>query len=436
MFIYDVEKIRSIEKEKTTIISQTDMDTLRRIRQAEVAKKDMSKQTRKNEQDESESEKNKRNLQWTVIVDKYIEYSNPYCVFMYQRHHFTKSTNISKNDGFFMSVAACCTFSSCACKYHAKLQNDGHLRIDYTGNIIHLKNELHGRPVRSVRREELQEFTNFGVTPGSLYLRQLSKMSSEEKEAGNRNNVGSSPSVFRKISSEGNVKLRRDNNLEKSLQNLKNELAQKIFPAEQISGYLQEISLDPLRLICFTAGGIAAYHNFVTTMPLSWDATGSIVINRDKKTLYYELTMSNIKRGGPSLPIAVMLSESHSTMDIVHWINCFIEKYRQVYGYGKTFPKPPVIHSDRATAFLVAGIQIFNNDETMARYIERCWRIVKRSGTARDIELTVVHACLGHFMKNVKNNASKDLTKKQVIDGDFLFKMFSFDISRLHLECG
>ena len=128
--------------------------------------------------------------------------------------------------------------------------------------------------------------------------------------------------------------------------------------------------------------------------------------------------MSNIKRGGPSLPITVMLSESHSTMDIVHWINCFIEKYKQVYGYGKPFPKPPVIHSDRATAFLVAGIQIFNSDETMARYIERCWRIVKRQATQRDLEVTVIHSCLGHFMKNIKGNASKDLTKKQVMPID------------------
>ena len=145
--------------------------------------------------------------------------------------------------------------------------------------------------------------------------------------------------------------------------------------------------------------------------------------------------MSNIKRGGPSLPITVMLSESHSTMDIVHWINCFIEKYKHVFGYAKPFPKPPVIHSDRATAFLVAGIQIYNNDETMTRYIERCWRIVKRSATARDIELTVVHSCLGHFMKNVKSNALKDLTKKQVMHIEIHLKSLIRCI-RLHLACG
>ncbi|CAF4772051.1 unnamed protein product, partial [Rotaria sp. Silwood2] len=99
-----------------------------------------------------------------------------------------------------------------------------------------------------------------GSTSWALLLEQFKTMSSANKEAGNRNAVGSSPSVIRKISSEANVKLRRDEELDKSLLQLKMEQADKIFPGEQVPGYLQEISMDPLRLICFTAGGIDAYH--------------------------------------------------------------------------------------------------------------------------------------------------------------------------------
>lgn len=416
--MYDIKKIQAVAQERPAIVSQADVAILNRMWKEEIEKKERREKAKKKDKHEAADEIEKRNLEWTVIFDGYIWQSNPYCVFMYKGHYFTRAKKALTKEDFFMSFDACCQFSTCPCKYHATLQYGGCLNIDYTGNLIHLKEELHSRPIRDVRRRQMQALTSLGVTPGSLYLQQLSKMSNEEKEAGNRNNVGSSPSVIRKISSEGNIKLRRDDNLEKSLHILKQELSQKIFPVEQIPGYLQEISVDPLRLICFTAGGIATYHHFASTMPLSWDATGSIVVNRQKRTFYYELTMSNIKRGGPSLPITVMLSESHSTMDIVHWINCFIEKYKQVYGYGKPFPKPPVIHSDRATAFLVAGIQIFNSDETMARYIERCWRIVKRLATPRDLELTVIHSCLGHFMKNIKGNASKDLTKKQVMSID------------------
>ena len=76
-----------------------------------------------------------------------------------------------------------------------------------------------------------------------------------------------------------------DDGLDKSLRELKIEPEKKIFPCEVIPEYLQEISTDPLRLICFTAGGIAVYHNFASSMPLSWDATGGIIINHSKTNL-------------------------------------------------------------------------------------------------------------------------------------------------------
>jgi hypothetical protein len=333
---------------------------------------------------------------------------------MYDRHHFTTRETISNTSKFFMSVDAHCKFSTCSCIFHALLNESGALKIDYSGEIRHKAGETHSRPVRGAHREELQKYTMLGVTPSALRRQQLQSISTENREAGNRNAVGSSPSVFRKIASEANVKLRRGDELETSLREIKAEQAEKIYPGEQIPGYLQEISVEPLRIICFTAGGIAMYHQFASTIPLSWDATGGIVSNHGKRTYYYELSMSNIDKGGPSLAITTMLSTSHGTMDIVHWINCFIEKYKTVYGFTNPFPKPPVIHSDRALVFLLAGIQIFNGDETMKLYIERCWRIIQGVASREDRKLTVVHACLGHMMKNVKKYASKDLKKKQV----------------------
>ncbi|CAF4854155.1 unnamed protein product, partial [Rotaria magnacalcarata] len=78
----------------------------------------------------------------------------------------------------------------------------------------------HARPIRGSRREELQQFTTLGATPGVLYLQQLKSISTANKKAGNRNAVGSNRSVLRKISSEANSKLRRDDDLDKSLREL------------------------------------------------------------------------------------------------------------------------------------------------------------------------------------------------------------------------
>ncbi|CAF1029304.1 unnamed protein product [Rotaria sordida] len=409
----DIDEIQQIEKAKAIVISQNDMDKFKQFREDYLQKK-TQKNTTTDTFDDLNTRDKKRNLEWTILLDRYIKQSNDYCVFVYERDHFTNRTNIGNTDRFFMSADAHCKFNLCTCEFHAIISENGRLEVDYSGKIVHKKGECRARPIRGSRREELQQFTMLGATPGALHLQQLKSMSTANKEAGNRNVAGSSRSVIRKISSEANVKLRRDDDLDKSLRELKVEQAKKIFPGEVIPGYLQEISIDPLRLICFTAGGIAAYHHFASSMPLSWDATGGIIINYSKRIFYYELTMSSLQKGGSSFPITVMVSASHGTMDIVHWMNCFIEKYKQVYGFSNQFPKPPIIHCDRALVFLLASIQVFNGDETMDRYIERCWRIIQRTATKRDLEITVVHACLGHFMKNVKRNASKVLGKKQV----------------------
>ena len=236
--MYDIEKIQTVAKERPAIVSQADMPILTRMCKEEMEKKAIRKRAQKKDKGDATDEKEKRNLEWTVIFDVYTHQSNPYCVFMYEGYYFTRAKKTPAKESFFMSFDACGQFSTCPCRYHATLQHDGWLKIDYSGNIIHLKNEFHARPVRGIRRQQIQELTSLGVTPGSLYLKQLSSMSIEVKEAGNRNKVGSSPSVIRKISSESTVKLRRDDNLEKSLQMLKHELSQKIFPGEQISGYL------------------------------------------------------------------------------------------------------------------------------------------------------------------------------------------------------
>ena len=118
-----------------------------------------------------------------------------------------------------------------------------------------------------------------------------------------------------------------------------------------------------------------------------------------------------------------MLPASHATMDILHWMNGFIEKYKQVYGFSYAFPKPPIIHCNRAHVFLLASIQVFNSNETMDRYIERCWRIIQRTATKRNLEITIVHACLGHFMKKCQTKCIERL--RQEADGIDRYKQLN-----------
>ncbi len=49
-------------------------------------------------------------------------------------------------------------------------------------------------------------------------------------------------------------------------------------------------------------------------------------------------------------------------------------------------PNQPSFIVILALVFLIAGIQVFNRDETMDRYIERCWRIIQHTASKRDLE--------------------------------------------------
>ncbi|CAF5209168.1 unnamed protein product, partial [Rotaria magnacalcarata] len=230
-FTFDVNEIQQIERNKASIISQSDMDKLKKLQQGQHKK---------------QHQKNQKNKITTAVAtdddnnNEYVWHSNEYCVFTYDRHHFTTRTTIGMTNQFFMSVDVHCKFSTCTCKFHAALTENGRLGINYLGRIVYKAGEIHARPIRGSRREELQQFTTLGATPGVLYLQQLKSISTANKKAGNRNAVGSNRSVLRKISSEANSKLRRDDDLDKSLRELKIEQAKKVFPGEVIPGYLQE----------------------------------------------------------------------------------------------------------------------------------------------------------------------------------------------------
>ncbi|CAF4512091.1 unnamed protein product, partial [Rotaria socialis] len=78
----------------------------------------------------------------------YVWHTNNYCLFTYDHHQFTTRTTIGMTNQFFMSVYAYCKCSTYTC-------------------------EVHARAIRGSRREELQQITTLGATPGVLYLQQL-----------------------------------------------------------------------------------------------------------------------------------------------------------------------------------------------------------------------------------------------------------------------
>ena len=104
-------------------------------------------------------------------------------MFIYDRHHFTSRSNIGNTHEFLMSADAHCKFNTCSCRFHAILNENGELKINYFGNIAHETGKIYARPMGGSCREELQQLTTLGSTSVAVHLQQLKSMSTDNKKS-------------------------------------------------------------------------------------------------------------------------------------------------------------------------------------------------------------------------------------------------------------
>ena len=69
-----------------------------------------------------------------------------------------------------------------------------------------------------------------------------------------------------------------------------------------------------------------------------------------------------------------------------------------------TIPKHLVI--DRSMTLLISVLQAFNH-ESVPNFLNRCFRIVNGIADEADFGKVMVHACIAHVMKSIKNDLKK-----------------------------
>ncbi|PIK46292.1 hypothetical protein BSL78_16824 [Apostichopus japonicus] len=138
-----------------------------------------------------------------------------------------------------------------------------------------------------------------GVKPMKVLLRNLSSKSSEVIASGNRNDCGRTLSVMQKISSESRSKERDDEDEIKSLLKKQQKYCLKYNHRGRVPGFIQQISVSPMYIICFTEGGLRVWHDMCRTDVVFWDATGGVLDrgHGKKQILYYELSVRNLTKG-------------------------------------------------------------------------------------------------------------------------------------------
>ena len=84
-------------------------------------------------------------------------------------------------------------------------------------------------------------------------------------------------------------------------------------------------------------GGIRVFHDLSRFDAVTWDATAKVVKTRltENPLYYYELTVRNPTTGKISLPVAIMISSDQSEPTMKHWMTCFRNDEKRIYGANK-----------------------------------------------------------------------------------------------------
>ncbi|CAF1021655.1 unnamed protein product [Didymodactylos carnosus] len=171
----------------------------------------------------------------------------------------------------------------------------------------------------------------------------------EENLAGNLDDVGLSPDIFRKIAGFDSKQSLAD--LSVNMQTLKTNYDKEVDPNSQLPGIIRVFSSIPLGTTCATYAAIQLWDIYTDDKKaeITWDATGNVVqsIAHQKKTLYYETTIAHPVKRATSIPLTFLLSEVQNQNKITQWLNNFKFYYKTVFPH-KQFPIPQLLVNDRA----------------------------------------------------------------------------------------
>ena len=160
---------------------------------------------------------------------------------------------------------------------------------------------------------------------------------------------------------------------------------------------------------------VRLFHDLADHDIISWDATGKIVRSSltKRKLFYYEITARHPKKGMISVPLSVMISDTHTLPILQNWLTAFRHHEKEIFG-SNNLSNPVQFNSDRALVLILAALSVINR-ENMAEFLERAWNIVTGQASLRELMKMNVHACAFHFMRDAKKVIKKYFTRKRSV---------------------
>ncbi|CAF4150543.1 unnamed protein product [Rotaria sp. Silwood2] len=355
----------------------------------------------------------KVNIEYLHILLPHLKRYNATCALCISTRYFGK--NMSRSSGLLVRCTLKCSGKVCKFKCTVRVMNNGYcFLIALNQKVFHRVNERIGRPIRGSQRRAIMDKFKAGGSVYRIHAQYDEQRTMHERQGFNYDTTGKSKKIFKKIKAEADAETLLSPNVNLGILQLHDKLADEINNEGIIKGALQIVQFRPFCIVAFTEASIRLYDAIVSypDSVLSWDATGGIVKNCSaKQCLYYELTIShpNVVNEDSLVPLTFMLSESQTLFTVTQWLLTFKECHRKVFPHKKdAFPTPAIILSDRAQIFLQAALRVFN-DETYQQFLARAYRIVNNKAIRNDLSKTNIHACLSHFMLDMRKRVNRYL---------------------------
>ncbi|XP_034530086.1 uncharacterized protein LOC117805466 [Notolabrus celidotus] len=132
-------------------------------------------------------------------------------------------------------------------------------------------------------------------------------------------------------------------------------------------------------------------------------ATGSILKKEKVSPPYYgyELVVRNPKKDSSPLPVATYLTCDHTTASVTYFLEAFLTDV--VRSCGRKGMRPPLVVMCDGSMVLMKAICLSFAKKNLNDTINHYYRIASGKATKEDFEVPILHRCLIHFMKNVKD---------------------------------
>ena len=159
-----------------------------------------------------------------------------------------------------------------------------------------------------------------------------------------------------------------------------------------------------------------------TKLSLHLDATGSVVrkIDRDqKKFLYYALTLKHPIMKISPIPLAEMLSSSHTNVEITHFLHKWSYDVKLVLNHEIC---PAHIEVDFSWVMLHSICRIFNKEQ-LEDYLDACWDFIHNSAHKFERNRSVLHICSAHLMHRISYKLERNMRISKVLKRFIMFVM-------------